>query len=111
MSGSGSYEVSNCAGSFAVGDDGADAAQSAWSAAEYSESGAEYSGRAAGAFTGSEYAWIAEFSVAGSESAGSGSTCAPAEYSGSAYGSGSTTSYTDACAEVSANRSLTVAAL
>jgi hypothetical protein len=63
------YETSNWIDSFATGDAGADAAAAhgARSAAEYSESGAKYSGCAAGAFTGSEYAWVAQFSFAGSE--------------------------------------------
>jgi hypothetical protein len=63
-----SHETSDRIIAFAVSDVGADgAAQSTRSTAEYSESGAEYSWRAACAFTGSEYAWLSEFSFAGSE--------------------------------------------
>lgn len=64
----GSYETNDwvhICGDYAGGAD--DAAKSAWSPAEYSESGAEYSGRAARTFTGSEHAGVAEFSIAGSE--------------------------------------------
>jgi hypothetical protein len=98
------YETPNCIDSFAIVDAGADAAHGTRSCAEYSKSGPEYSGSAAGAFTGPKYARLSEFSVAGSERHGAAKCTnrpsAAAEYSCASDCSGAAATHPDAASKV-----------